>query len=109
MERVDFDGAVCFVIPIAERRVTGIHALGSLFPHSLLDLLAEVVRIVPRHDEVDAVDELRLGLGVLRYNLALFHQVRFDVQILQRDRITEVAIKSVSLLYQQGRGMTDSA
>jgi hypothetical protein len=30
------------------------------------------------------VEERRLGIGVLRYNLALFHQVRFDAQFPQQ-------------------------
>jgi hypothetical protein len=40
--RVNFDGSFGFVIPVAQRGMTGIDALRSLLPHPLLHFLAQV-------------------------------------------------------------------
>ncbi len=70
--------------------------LRGLFPLPLLDLFAQVFRIVPRHDQVYAVDEFRLRLRILRDGLAFLTRCTSISRC-----ISEVSIKSVGLLDQQ--------
>lgn len=60
--------------------MAGIDALRGFFPHTLLHFFFEVLRIVPNQYQINAVDELRIGLGVFGQNLSLFDEVNLDIQ-----------------------------
>ncbi len=101
IDGIDFDGSFRFVIPISERCVTREDALGRFLTHPLFDLLAQVFRIIPRHDEMDTVDELRLRFRVFRYDLPFLYEMDLDVEILDSHGVTQISVKPIGLLHQQ--------
>ncbi|MGA8366384.1 MAG: hypothetical protein WB716_03650 [Candidatus Acidiferrales bacterium] len=69
----------------------------GLLAHALADLFAQVLDVVARNDNLNAVDQFGLGLRVLANDLALFGQVDFDFQVLKRYAVTEIAVQPVRL------------
>ncbi|MEE4450499.1 hypothetical protein V2S85_02520 [Novosphingobium resinovorum] len=89
-------------VPISERRGTRPQALLGLLQHALADLFGEIVDIVLRHQDLDAVHELFGGPGFPRKRDALFHQMDFGIQFVDRHPITQVAIEAVGLFHEDG-------
>src|SRR6185437_11100002 len=69
---------------------------------SLFHFFAQVLDVVPGNHHLNAMDKLRLRLGIFADHLALFGEVDFNFQVFERHAIAEVAIQPVSLLDDSG-------
>ena len=68
------------------------------FRASLHDLFSEIVRIVPCHDEMNTVHELRLRFRVLGNDLPFFYEMDFNIKVFEGHGIAKVAVKPIGLL-----------
>ncbi|HZT68233.1 MAG TPA: hypothetical protein VFC10_00585 [Terriglobia bacterium] len=104
--RIDFDAAGSGVVLISEGSMAGINALLGLFPHSLLDFLAQILRIMLGHRNVDVMHKFVLRARVFRDHPPLFDQMNFDValfdQLLEGNAVGSVSIEPVGFLDQHG-------
>ena len=92
---------VTLVIAVPIGRTAWVRPLFSLLLHALLDLFAQILRIVSRHCEANVMHELHLRLGILGQSFAFFHEVDVYVQLFQGKSVSMVAIQSVCLFNEQ--------
>ena len=87
-------------VAIAERRLGRPDALLGLLLHPLAGFLGQVVDVVLRHQHLDAVHELFRRARVARQNHAFLGEVNFDLKLVDRHPVLEVAVEPVGLLDQ---------
>lgn len=103
LDRIRFD--VAFAVsagrgPVPERDAPRGLALIRLLLQTLLDLLAEVVDVLLGHQHFDAVHELVRGVGLGRDDGPFLDEVDFQIQVIERQVVLEVAVEAVRLLDQ---------
>src|SRR4029450_7596719 len=81
-KRVDVDSVGFQVVDVPDRRHAGPVALLGLLPHPLLDLFAQVVDVVLRHQDFDAVHKLVGRARVLGDDDVLFDEHRRHARTL---------------------------
>ena len=77
-------------------------ALFGLLAHPLLDLLAQVIDVVLRHQHLDAVHELVGRARGLRDDLALLDEMDRHVETVNGDPVADIAVQAVCFLNQDG-------
>ncbi|HEY7334979.1 MAG TPA: hypothetical protein VH639_08850 [Bryobacteraceae bacterium] len=73
-------------VSIAHRRVARIDSRARFFGHSFNGLFAQVEAVIPRHQNLDAVDELLARFGIGAEDFALLHQVDGEAPVLHIER-----------------------
>ena len=87
-------------VAVAERALGRPDALLGLLLHALARFLGQVVDVVLRHKHLDAVHELFRRTRLPRQHHALFREVYFDLKLVHRHPVLEVAVEPVGLLDQ---------
>jgi len=89
-----------FDVPVADWSAARINSSACLFRHSLDGFLAQIEAVVARHQDLDAVDELLVRLGIGAQNFALLHQVDGETPVLHIERriVFQVPIQAIRLL-----------
>ena len=90
-------------VEVADRRGAGPVAVRRLVVHALADLFGEVVYVVLRHQDLDAVNELLRGPRLLRQDDPLIDEVDVHVHPVERDPVLEIAVEAVGLLDEDRR------
>ena len=73
-------------------------SLFRLFAQPFLHLLAQVVDVVLCHQDLDAVQELLARAGGFGDDSVLFDEMNRQVEFVDRDPVTDVAVQAVGLL-----------
>ncbi|HYG99308.1 MAG TPA: hypothetical protein VD837_09270 [Terriglobales bacterium] len=95
-----FDSAVSAIVPVTERGSSWVNSLFRLLAHPLLNFLTKIFYVISSNEQVQSVGELFLRTGVFRNDLAFFYEMYLCLQVLQRDGVAEVSIKTVGFFDQ---------
>ena len=87
---------------VAHGRNGGPVALPGLLDHPLANFLAEVVDVVLRHQDLDAVHEFLGRPRVFREDDSFLDEMDLDAELVDRHPILDVAVQTIGLLDQEG-------
>ncbi|MNL18854.1 hypothetical protein D3C87_1400200 [compost metagenome] len=86
------------VVQVADRSAGGVDPLTRLLGHALLDLLAQVVEVVLGHQDLDAVHELLVRVGLVGEDDVFLEEVDDEPEVVERHVVLEVAVQAIGLL-----------
>ncbi len=73
-------------------------AVFRFFRHALPNLLGEVLDVVLRHEDLDAVEELLRRMGRRGDDGPLFHEIDLDLEVVESDPVRQVSVEAVGPL-----------
>lgn len=85
-------------VDVAEGSATGPDARSRLLRHPLHGLFSQVERVVPGHQNLDAVHELVIASRIRANHAALFDEVAIDSELIKRGPVLEVPVEAIGLL-----------